>query len=121
MKPPTELGQRKGNAAACFFSILTVIASLLARKYMPQDDAAHIIAECDRLAASELDRDRPLSVVGVPLASLDASAGIRACEAAVKIAPDNRRIIFELGRAYHVAKDYVEARAQYHRAVALEA
>ena len=100
-------------------SIVAVIASLACAQAHAQDDAARIIAECDRLAASEFDRDRPASVNGVPIAALDAGAAVPACEAAVKVAPDNRRIIYQLGRAYFVAKDYLQARVKYQRAVEL--
>jgi tetratricopeptide (TPR) repeat protein len=100
-------------------SIFIVITALACTQTHAQDEAARTIAECDRLSASELDLDRPASVSGVPLLTLDASAAVPACEAAVKVAPDNRRLLFQLGRAYGVAKNYLEARVQYERAVAL--
>jgi tetratricopeptide (TPR) repeat protein len=76
------------------------------------------VIECDRLAASDIDPERPLSVPGVLVSALGAPAAT-ACQAAVQIAPDNRRLLFQLGRAYDALKDYEKARAQYIRADAL--
>jgi TPR repeat protein len=84
-----------------------------------QDEAARIVAECDRLAASNLDLQRPASVPGVPVTALDAKAAVPACEAAMKVAPEDRRIIFQLGRAYLEAKDYENARSFLTKADAL--
>src|SRR5262249_54312453 len=63
--------------------------------------------------------DRPASVPGIPFKSLDAKSAVPACEAAVLVAPDDRRIVFQLGRAYGVAKDFEKERAQLARADAL--
>src|SRR5689334_9669813 len=84
-----------------------------------EDEQARLIGECDRLAASDLDPDRPASVSGVPLALVDTNAALHACEAAVQAAPDDRRIIYELGRTYDLVKEYDKARRYYERADAL--
>jgi hypothetical protein len=42
----------------------------------------------------------------VPVSALKASLAVPACEAALKFAPDEPRIIYQLGRAYGVAKEY---------------
>jgi TPR repeat protein len=57
------------------------------------------ISECDRLAASELDR-RPPEVPGVPWEKMDADAAIAACAKAVEDNPRVTRYLFNLGRAY---------------------
>ena len=50
---------------------------------------------------------------------IDAKAAVPACEAAVKPAPDDRRILYQLGRAYNAAKDYENARTVLAKADAL--
>jgi hypothetical protein len=82
----------------------------------PQDDNTRLIAEWDRLAASDIDPDRPASIPGVPTNLVDGTAAVPDCEAAAKVAANDRRIIFQLGGAYFAAKDYENARAQYRRA-----
>lgn len=83
------------------------------------DGKALAIANCDRLAARTLDPQRPASVPGVPVSGLKANLAVPACEAALKLAPDDRRIMFQLGRAYAQAEDYKKAREFYERADAL--
>jgi hypothetical protein len=59
------------------------------------------INACDRLAASDLDRDRPPDVPGLAFERIAADAAIDAC---VKSAKENEftpRFLFNLGRAYH--------------------
>ena len=59
------------------------------------------IDQCDRLAASDLDRDRPPDVPGLAFERVAADAAIDAC---IKSAKDNEftpRFLFNLGRAYH--------------------
>jgi tetratricopeptide (TPR) repeat protein len=83
------------------------------------DDKSLAIANCDRLAASTLDPQRPASVPGVPVSALKADLAVPACEAALKLAPDDRRIMFQLGRAHGQAENYERARELYERADAL--
>ncbi len=75
-------------------------------------------ATCDRLAAHSYDADKPEAVTGTALSVLGASAdeAIRACLAAVERSPDERRYLFELGRAYHAAGRFDEAMARYGQA-----
>jgi TPR repeat protein len=83
------------------------------------DDKALAIVNCDRLAASNLDPERPASVPGISVADLKPNRAVPACEAALKVAPDDRRIMFQLGRAYVQAENYDKARVLYERADAL--
>src|SRR5437870_3042151 len=83
-----------------------------------ETDANRLIAECDRLAASPFDDERPPSVPGVPTSALDARAALPACLAAVKAAPNERRLSFQLGRAHAVARQYEDARKAYQSAQA---
>lgn len=55
---------------------------------------------------------------GVPTSALDARSAMTACLAAVKAAPTERRLSFQLGRAYAVARQYEEARKSYQSAQA---
>jgi tetratricopeptide (TPR) repeat protein len=82
-------------------------------------ERAAAIAGCDRLAASDLDPQRPPSVPGVPVAAMQVRAAIAACAAAVQATPDDRRMLFQLGRAHAAAREYDQARALYLRADAL--
>lgn len=54
---------------------------------------------CDRLAASDSDRDRPSQVSGVPLPAIDADAAIAACTDSIAKNPRVVRFLFNLGRA----------------------
>lgn len=98
---------------------LALGSSAQAQNGAQQDGVRQVIDECDRLAASDVDPERPALVPGVPVGAVQASVAVPRCEAAVIAAPGNRRVIFQLGRAYQAAKDYEQARAQYVRADAL--
>jgi TPR repeat protein len=76
-------------------------------------------AECDRLAASDFDKDRPPLVPGVPIARLaaQADAAIAACRAAVADAAAPVRYQFELARALQASGQGAEAAAWYRKAV----
>jgi TPR repeat protein len=57
------------------------------------------ISDCDLLAASDLDRDRPPEVPGLPFEKIIADDAIEACQKA--ISDSTPRYLFNLGRAYH--------------------
>jgi uncharacterized protein len=65
--------------------------------------------ECDRLASSPTDPDRPPSTPGVDAAQIDAKLAIPACRAAVEKYPGERRLSFALGRAFFAAQQYGDA------------
>jgi len=75
-------------------------------------------AECDRLAASDQDRERPALVPGVPIARLaaQADAAITACRAAVADPAAPARYQYELGRALQAAGQQTEAAGWYRKA-----
>jgi TPR repeat protein len=77
------------------------------------------VVQCDRLAGSDLDPEKPASIPGVPVSALNPRLAVPACEAAVKTAPADARMIFQLGRAYVAAKEYGKARELYEQAGAL--
>ena len=81
-----------------------------------QDTTAALVLPCDRAAASPTDKDRPVGLAGVPSGRLDSQNAIAACEAAAAAAPDNPRIMFQLGRAHAAAKANESARAYFSKA-----
>lgn len=64
---------------------------------------------CDELAASPKDPAKPAEVQGVEYPVLDASAAILACESEYAKDPDNARLAYQLGRAYHKTRDHEKA------------
>ena len=81
-----------------------------------QDTAAALVLGCDWAAASPTDKNRPVGLAGVPSGRLDSQIAIAACEAAAAAAPDNPRIMFQLGRAHAAAKADESARAYFSKA-----
>jgi TPR repeat protein len=99
-----------------FAAVIITGASLgtaLAQGLAPQGGAAGGVTDCDRLASSTYDRDRPDGVPGVLQDKIDAKAAIPACEAALKAAPNDPRIMFQLGRAYAAGNNFDGAFKQY--------
>ena len=78
-----------------------------------QDSTATLIAICDQAAAAPLDQSRPTGVAGLLLEKIDPTIAIPACDAAAKVAPNDPRVAFQLGRAYLAAKDYESAHAHF--------
>jgi tetratricopeptide (TPR) repeat protein len=74
------------------------------------------ITECDKLAASPDDPDRLADVASVEFSRIDPDRAIAACSAAASSYPNERRIAFQLGRAFYAAKRYDEARRVLERA-----
>jgi uncharacterized protein len=95
------------------FVALALCSPLSARA---QSDATTLAAICDQAAASPFDKSRPAGVAGVPPDKIDPKIAGPACEAAAKAAPHDPRLVFQLGRAYMVLKDYGAARAQFAKA-----
>jgi len=91
----------------------TIVASLTGFAVMSPpvhaQDAARAIAECDRLAASDLDRGRPANVPGVAFFLIDTKAAIPACTSAAIAQPTNARLRFQLGHALAADKQYQRA------------
>ncbi len=67
-----------------------------------QDPETQAIASCDNLVAHPNDSSR--LGAGVPDDQVAIGRAIDACERAVKIEPENPRLLFQLGRAYWLAK-----------------
>src|SRR5262249_29651647 len=77
-----------------------------------------LVTECDRLAASPLDPQRPNGVSGVGAGRIDIVPALAACNEAVRRYPDVTRFVYHLGRITDQQKDYARARELYERAAA---
>jgi tetratricopeptide (TPR) repeat protein len=99
--------------------IFSLLIAFVGSNACAQDETARIVGDCDRLAASSLDLQRPASVSGIAVTAVDPKTAVPACEAALKVSPDDRRILFQLGRAYAQAKDFEKARTFLAKADAL--
>jgi TPR repeat protein len=78
-----------------------------------------MITDCDRLATSSADSQRPKAVPGVSLEEINVASALAACNEAVRKYPDIARFSYDLGRVDEAAKDYSAARKQYDRAADL--
>jgi TPR repeat protein len=109
-----EESRRRAEAAA---------AEDAARRRAAEQDAAQRsvappITDCDRLAASPYDQDRPSGVAGVANnRSIDAAAAA-ACDDAMRRYPDVARFAYEAGRAAYGRGDYAAALAFFNTAIA---
>lgn len=70
-------------------------------------------ARCDEFAASPDDEDKPRTIKGIQRMYLDSTAAIPACQAAAAIEDRDGRMHFQLGRAYHAAGRFDDARQAY--------
>lgn len=78
--------------------------------------AADTIDGCDRLAASPSDPDRPRHVMGVMQERIEADRAVPACRAAIALAPRERRLGLQLGRALLAAGEAEESRKAFEKA-----
>ncbi len=69
----------------------------------------HEVQDCDRVAATPLDPDRPNPDLGIPYVQLDAQIVISECNADIKEWPDTARFYAQLARGYHKAGMYSDA------------
>jgi len=76
----------------------TVLLAAVAALALTGPVSAQTVTECDRLAAHGSDPERVAD--GVSSSGMDKPAAIEACKQAVEDDPDNRRLIYQLGRAY---------------------
>jgi TPR repeat protein len=83
-------------------------------RQQPQPPSDEPASACDKYAASEFDTQRRLH--GVPFDEIDPSLAVPECESAARQFPDNTRVVFQLGRAYQKASNFVSASAQYRKA-----
>jgi TPR repeat protein len=72
--------------------------------------------DCDRLAGLPNDAELTAGEHGVQLTAIDTSRAIAACRQALESSPDDGRLMFQLGRAYHADRNYTEAMRFYRQA-----
>ena len=78
----------------------------------PSQDAP--VTDCDNYAADPFDPER--KSIGILDENLNPSLAIPACENAVRRYPNSKRLIFQLGRAYHEKGDFSSALVQHRKA-----
>lgn len=89
----------------------------IAQGAAPKATQSEVLKACDLAAASPYDKQRPTDVPGVFANAFNPSVAIPACEAAVRAAPQDPRMLFELGRGYNGAKKFAQALPLYGKAV----
>jgi hypothetical protein len=82
-------------------------------------DSVDEIHQCDRLAASPLEKDLPKKVTGVELNRIDVAAAGPACEEAMRSRPEIARFAFQAGRVALVRHDFSMAIQLYEKASSL--
>jgi TPR repeat protein len=93
--------------------VVILAASMCATAAAAATDGTVPITDCDRLAASPFDPDRPRGATGILFSTMDAQPAVTACLAAAKEKPQDARTLFQLGRALRAAKKYETARTAY--------
>ena len=82
------------------------------------EQANLVVADCDRLAASPYDADRPSEVAGVLDYTRIEGAATAACDQAMRRYPEVARFTYQAGRAALAGKDYAKAERLFRSAIA---
>jgi uncharacterized caspase-like protein len=82
-------------------------------------DSVDEIQQCDRLAASPLEKKLPGKLTGVELNRIDVAAAGPACEEAMSSHPETARFAFQAGRIALVRHDFATAIQLYEKASSL--
>jgi TPR repeat protein len=69
--------------------------------------------QCDQLAAAPDDKTKPAAANGLEIDKIDGVTAVGACSKAVLAFPQDVRLLFQLGRAYHAAKQPEKALPLY--------
>jgi uncharacterized protein len=120
-KFPSSIHAKEAGAKLKSVDTMHVVAS---RETNPAsnpvtNDTGNAMAECDRLAASPLDSARPKNSAGVELSKIPVVAAGRACDEAMRRAPQVPRFPFQAARVAIARADYPAARDLYEKASAL--
>jgi hypothetical protein len=99
--------------------VLSLAAGLAVCHISASADDGRSSRACDLAAALPGDRSLPMDIAGVPLDKVDAKLAIPACQAAVMAAPENPRLLFQMGRAFGSSKNYDKARGFFEKAAGL--
>ncbi|MBR9651289.1 tetratricopeptide repeat protein [Thalassovita aquimarina] len=75
----------------------------------PTVRVTYVVQDCDRIAATPLDPDRPDPDLGVPYAQLNPPVVIAECNADIAQWPDTARFYAQIARGYHKAGRYADA------------
>jgi uncharacterized protein len=78
-----------------------------------------LVTDCDRLAASPFDLQRPREVAGVATGKIEVQPAARACDEAMTRYPDVARFAYQAGRVADARGDYAGERAFMEKASAL--
>ena len=89
---------------------VAVVAPPVPRPAVLDPAAQAAVDACDKAAASPQDVDRPSGVAGLEFNHIDPPKAVAACRAAVAAAPGERRVLYQLGRAFDAAGSDAEAR-----------
>jgi len=108
-----------GEARAKQKSLDTKVAVVTRKLVADPIDVPNSANECDRLAASPLDRGRPKNVAGVELSKISLVTAARACDAAMRQAPNVARFPFQAARVAIAGGDHAAALKLYEKASAL--
>jgi TPR repeat protein len=100
-------------ASLCLLQLISI--SDACSQSVSQQDAP--VTDCDTYAASDADPQRKAG--GVASDKLNPALAIPACQAAMRQYPNSGRLMFQLGRAYVIAKNYEAAAKQYRNAAEL--
>lgn len=77
------------------------------------------VERCEQLAASKYDTQRRQGVAGVNFDDIQPQPAIEACQRAVRSAPSDAVMYFNLGRAFVAARRYPDALNAYQKAASL--
>src|SRR6185503_278428 len=70
-----------------------------------------LVTDCDRLAASPFDTQRPREIAGVPTGKIEVPPAARACDEAMTRYPEVARFAYQAGRVADARGDYAGERA----------
>ncbi len=79
----------------------------------------NLVTDCDRLAASGIDPQRPPGIVGVIPEKIDIVPALSACNDAMRQFPDVARFAFQAGRVANAQGDFLVARRLYEKAASM--
>ncbi len=123
------------DSVDCKLQVLDKLVDRMLRDE-PQEAGNLVIVKCDRLASHPSDKTRPVGIPGVDFAHIDSAQAVSACQDALRVRPNDMRIVFQLGRSlqkdgsssamieaarlYKLAADQGYAAAQYNLGVFYE-
>ena len=86
------------NSADCKLQVLDKLVDCMLHDE-PQEAGNLAIIKCDQLASHPSDKTRPVGIPGVDFAHIDSARAVSACQDAMRVRPNDMRIVFQLGRS----------------------